>query len=360
MIMKSTLSGSLVCLALLAGSRHALSYDYHTHDGEPMRCRDATLRMRAHDHGFPPGPNRDALIEAITLWNNNPSEFHFDLQFDEQEVHVGGTHSEIWFEADEYWLSGAPAVTYHDQAGSVIRWADILIDGRLVFTTSHAKRDTLAYGGDRSLQTLLLHELGHALGLGHESLEYNIMGQDWDHIHANGDTVHFYVGEDASDGAVAIYGLASPRREDVGVVHWKWNGYSGEYSSHGRTEVFDSSGRACPVRARTGNDPVYEVSRGQTVLLELVFENNGASEQTPRVRYYLSTDSTIATSDTYLASRTPTLRRNKVYKTTQRLVIPSSLTRGQTYYLGAVVDYDNAISEVNEDNNATYVGIYVR
>ena len=49
--------------------------------------------------------------------------------------------------------------------------------------------------------------------------------------------------------------------------------------------------------------------------------------------------------DTLLATRTPTVGRNDVYTTRQDITLSSGLTRGSTYYLGVIVDYDNAISE---------------
>lgn len=346
-----------VCLGLASVELRAFDFDT-TIAGNSIRWSSENPRMRASDDSFPSGSSyREALGEAIGFWNQTPSQFRFDITYDESTVSLYNLQNEIWGSTSDYWLDGAPAVTYTSHFGRNLTEADILFDADESFVTCQHKSHSLAYGGSRPFQTIALHELGHALGLLHEANTYNIMGQDWDHINANGNTVHFYAGEDAMNGTVALYGLDSSSRQDVGVVHWRHTGHSGEYSTHGRTRIFNLAGSENSRVAGTGNDPIYRVTRGHTILLELTFENNGASTQTPRVGYYLSTDDDITTGDTLLATRTPTLGRNTVYTTTQQLVVPSSLVSGRTYYLGAIIDYQNTLSEINEDNNATYVGI---
>lgn len=357
---------TMLSLTLCFGSLGLACFDLPAFDfdttilGDSIRWSSENPRMRASEVSFPSGSGfRDALGQAINLWNQTPSQFRFDITYGEDYVSLYNLQNEIWASDSDYWLDGAPAVTYTAHFGRGLTEADILFDADESFVTCQHRSHSLGYGGTRPFQTIALHELGHALGLLHEAGTYNIMGQDWDHIHANGNTVHFYAGEDAMNGTVALYGLDSSLRQDVGVVHWRHTGHSGEYSTHGRTRIFNLAGSENSRVAGTGDDPVYRVTRGHTILLEMTFENNGASTQTPRVGYYLSTDRNITTSDTLLATRTPTVGRNTVYTTTQQLVIPSSLTRGTTYYLGAIIDDQNTIAEINEDNNATYAGIRI-
>ena len=168
-------------------------------------------------------------------------------------------------------------------------------------------------------------------------------------------------GEDACNGAVSLYGLdTSPAREDVGVVHWKHLGASGEYSTHTRTRVYSDVGVELTSRTNGNGEPEYEVDPGQTVQMEVTLENNGATTQSPLTKFYWSGNDLITTVDTELSTRTPTIGRNDVYVITHTVVIPITATSGQTDYLGVIIDADDSIDEVNEQNNATYIGVYIK
>ena len=106
-------------------------------------------------------------------------------------------------------------------------------------------------------------------------------------------------------------------------------------------------------------EPVYRVNRGQVVQLELNYENLGRSTQTRNVGYYVSTNDLISTTDTFLGSTSMTLSRDTVFTFKRTLTIPTNLVSGVNYWLGAIVDYTGALGELNESNNATYVGIRV-
>jgi len=67
----------------------------------------------------------------------------------------------------------------------------------------------------------------------------------------------------------------------------------------------------------------------------------------------------ITTVDTFLASNAPTLGRGQVLTTPTTLTVPNSLVSGSNYWLGAIIDRTNAISEKSESNNASYVGIRI-
>lgn len=183
------------------------------------------------------------------------------------------------------------------------------------------------------------------------------MGQDWTHIHVNGSRARAYAGEDAADGAVFLYGLRSPKREDLGVVHWMYEGTSDEYSTHQKTRLYNSSGAVLP-SVMDGGEARYRVSRGQRVQVEFSYENNGASLQSGvRVGYYLSTNHLITTQDRRIGGATFTLGRGSVYTTRIGVTVPSNATPGRNYWLGVIIDEEDNVSEVNESNNATYIPI---
>lgn len=327
-----------------------------------LKWASSVYTTTANSKGFPVGPWRDALNDVVNRWHNNPSLLGYSVRYTDPNAYLfnlGNGVSEVWWSTG----FGAPAATYwwFNTSTCTFTEADILFDSTVPYHYTTAKTSLWPYGGYyRPFQTTAMHEFGHAGGLAHTTNTYNIMGQDWTHIHANGATALAYPGEDASAGMVALYGLWTAGPEDVAVTHWRWTGSSGGYSTHGRTRIFDSAGIELAKVCASCAEPVYQVSKGQTLQLELSYENLGKSTQTVAVGYYLSTNNLITTVDTFLASASLTLSRDTVLTWSKTLTIPSWLTSGTTYWLGAIVDYTGAIAELDESNNATYVGIYVK
>src|SRR3546814_20372158 len=99
------------------------------------------------------------------------------------------------------------------------------------------------------------------------------MGSDFEHIHVNGATATAYIGEDASDGAVFLYGTRAPAFEDLAVVHWKYSGPSGEYSDHTKTVVYNSGGAVLQTVNGAGGTG-ERVLPGQTGRAEVQYEKN--------------------------------------------------------------------------------------
>lgn len=161
------------------------------------------------------------------------------------------------------------------------------------------------------------------------------------------------MGEDASDGLISLYthrdGIAI---ENVGVTLFKRTGHSGEYSSHGHCRMTNTSGTELPYSTYSGQRR-YAVDKGQRVRVWLTYENSGENTQTLNVGFYISTNSTISTTDRRFDTKRFAMRRNNVDTRYFTLTIPRDLVSGATYYLGAIVDYDNALAE-NDEFNAAY------
>lgn len=357
-------SRAVVVASLLVGLLPAPSFAYNFIDycnGNPVGWFYSTASITGAQASFPAGGSwYNSLLTAIRRVNDNPSRFYYTLYTGDTSVAIGNGQSEIWFSSS---ADFNPAVAYNQTVcyWSGTQWVyyidetDIVFYNAVPYTTNMATNNSLrGYGGaNRPFETTAIHELGHGLGLAHVNTEYNIMGTDYFHLHANGGVARSYIGEDASDGAVRLYGLASTIIEDVSLVHWKRIGASGEYSSHGRTALYDGTGSTVLPNVLDAGEARFDVSAGQTIQMELTAENNGRSSHTPRIGYYLSTNNVIATSDTLIASETRSVTRNNVdtYKAT--LTIPTGLPPGN-YWLGAIIDDTNAIAERAEDNNATY------
>jgi len=316
----------------------------------------STITMRASATSFPSGSAfRTSLTTSVSRFNQNPSQIRMSQSFGDTSVGFMNGQSEVWFtDDDEY-----PAVCYpwYD----IFDWeriveADVLFYTGEGWTTSMSKSALWTYGGaSRPFQASVLHEYGHAAGLGHENDEYTVMGSSFRHLHLNGSTCRSYLGEDACDGLVYLYGRKSGATvEDVSVVHWKYLGEDGEYATHQLCKMFNTSGTELGSNAFDGQRR-YNVTRSQSVRPEFSYENNGETSKTVRVGYYISTNSTISTSDTLIATRSITVNRNDVWTDSgATVVIPSNLTVGSTYYLGVIIDDNAAVSEIDESNNASY------
>jgi hypothetical protein len=309
--------------------------------------------MRASKVSFPAGnAYRTALGTMVANFNKNPSDFRFTQTYDDTSVAKGNGQNEVWFSGS---TDCSPAVTFYwlDGSGNLVE-ADVCFYNKEAYTTSMNKTTSWAYGGTkRTFQTTAMHEYGHAAGLGHEADEYNIMGQDWTHIHCNSSTLTSYVGEDAADGFVSLYGRnGASSIEDVAVSLFKRTGASGAYSAHGFSKMYTSAGVELTYDTFNGQRR-YNVTKGQTYRVEFTYENNGETSKTPNLRFYISTNSLITTGDTPIATKSRLLSRNNVVTTYDSIIIPSSLTSGTTYYLGVIIDYDGLIPE-NDSNNAAY------
>ncbi len=355
-------------IALIATGQ-AFAFGYKTCLGEKIKWGSNSKTLRGNSVSFPAGYWYNGLSDGVNKFNLNPSKFRYSLTSESGGVGRDNGQSEVWGDTGSI-LKGAPAIAYswwtcywffgdHVHMDEV----DVIFDYGTPWqwTANSSKSSLIRYTGSlRPLQTTAVHEFGHGLKINHVNYEYNVMGTDFEHIHVNGSTARAYLGEDAADGSVFLYGARSGSWEDLGVVHWKYSGASGEYSDHTKTRVYNSSGGNLPtftVNGETG----YRVNRGQTVRAEFTYENNGKNfHGGVKVGYYVSTNDYISTWDRRIGGSWFDLGRGNVYTTTKTLVIPNDLNANQNYWLGVIVDEDDAISEAVEWNNATYIPIRVQ
>ena len=199
--------------------------------------------------------------------------------------------------------------------------ADVLFNNQYTWTTGSRPWTT---GAPYELNTVAIHEFGHALGLSHENRWVATMNCIY---HANYQLIH---GDDRA-GCRHIYPSGS--QTDISLTNWTKN---------------DNS---CATAARLVNGPT-SATAGQVVSTEWVLDNLGTTGVTYDVRWYLSTNSTITTSDTVLSTNSGAWISGPGSLTfTKNLTIPASTSPG-TYWIGLIVDYNNLVAESNEGNNA--------
>ncbi len=114
------------------------------------------------------------------------------------------------------------------------------------------------------------------------------------------------------------------------------------------------SGSSPPLLADlTASNLVLHVSGATTIDYQV--HNVGTDTATPSTAgFYLSTDSTITTSDTYIGSAATASLEGGATDTESGvpLTLPDNLTPG-TYYLGVLADSGTVITEASEANNAS-------
>lgn len=355
---------SLITLALAAtlAPASAMAYGYYTCWGTKIKWQSETAHLRHSAVTFPPGsPYRTASADTIDKANQNPSEFRFTRSWDDGSVGVDNGQSEVWATDKDF---GAPAQAVFQFAGLFacgnprFDEVDMRFDTGEVYTSGTTLSNLWGYGGDfRPYRTTMMHEMGHVMGLAHENRRYNIMGEDWTHIHADDGVGRAYLGEDAANGLVFLYGTVSGAHEDLGVSHWEYKEADGEYSEHKRCGMRDINGNLLDDWNNNG-EIVRRVRRGQTVQVEFTYENNGKSSHTVDVGFYLSADNDIQSIDTRIGGWSANLVRDKVATVTRNVTIPANAPLGYKW-LGVIIDENDDVAEVTGANNATYHRIYI-
>ena len=102
----------------------------------------------------------------------------------------------------------------------------------------------------------------------------------------------------------------------------------------------------------TGVSAPSSAATGTAISVPNSVKNQGTGTSvTSYVKFYLSTDATITTSDKYLGQRSVgALAGGATSSATTSLTIPTTVVPG-AYYVGAIADATNTNPESNEGNN---------
>ncbi|HYI11794.1 MAG TPA: pre-peptidase C-terminal domain-containing protein [Thermoanaerobaculia bacterium] len=188
--------------------------------------------------------------------------------------------------------------------------ADVLINANFssAWTTSKT-----AYDGKAVVQTTVLHEVGHILGMHHVFNHFSTMN------YMNDDSGWFVTRIDARN-IRAHYPSAAKAVTDMGVYPFKYGA-----SQYGETYATFT--------------PTSVAAGGTTSLSNIRVENvgNAASLSNVTVTFYLSSDTNITTGDTVVGTLSwPSFSTWWESSSAITLTIPSSVASG-TYYIGGIV-----------------------
>lgn len=374
----------VVVSTLLLTHGTASAYRYHGCNGQVLKRNNPAFGFNADSISFPPGSIwMTSLNAALQRWNEIPSTLNLRAASTRHvNLDIRDDETETWFSSHQGFFPApvdgelAQAITYHktncDSGGARIVAADIIFNSLSPFTTSMSQSQLKVYqGANNAFELTAIHEIGHAVGIAHVPDTYSIMAGFQQHIHMEGTAGRSYVGADTARAAIASYGLTNANIEDVSVSHWQhdWNMPPSAAGSaiHSRAwaSQFGPDIQPDDLLGTDFNHPdkPWLVSLGQQYYFNFTYENNGKSFQRGvALATYISTNKTISTADTPVTNTAfSALDINTLFAYPIRITIPNGLARGRVYYVGVIIDPNNAIAEIDEtpDSNRAYVPIKI-
>jgi hypothetical protein len=348
------MSAVLVCANLSLND--AKAYEYLTCDDgdDPItwseECPGCAV-MSINPISFPPGSATwNRLIEAMDAWNDvQGSTFDFIAQPDiySNTVSLGNDVNEVY-------LSGI------DGPGGTLAITHRLYNSCLPFDDADLKEADVEFDVDENWQTgdwfynleldkpfaerihhpnfksVALHEFGHALGLSHEDDRLATMNS-------------VYPGGGPIGPGAQIAPLADDR---TGLRKLYIDIYNFPIKADLVASDYKRTGSGTCDRV---NSPTFGSTGGQ-VTTEFTFMNLGtANSGNFNIGFYLSSDKTITTADKLIGTNfNASVSAGGVVTGSRTLTIPSNLAPGY-YWLGVLLDKDEAVSELSESNNGLHL-----
>nr|VFJ90089.1 MAG: Serine protease, subtilase family [Candidatus Kentron sp. LFY] len=156
------------------------------------------------------------------------------------------------------------------------------------------------------------------------------------------------------DGGTSLNSRVTFTASSSGYYYVSAGAYSSRTGTYRLTATLSGLPSTSPDLVVIGGSVSGNPSAGGSIQANVTVKNQGTARAgASHVGYYLSTDSTITTSDTRLGrDDVGTLNPNGTESDSESFLLPDNLIAGRTYYIGAIADYDGTVSESNEGNNA--------
>lgn len=348
-----------VLFALAAGLGVALvgdragAYTFFSVNGSPVVWAGGESVRYLSPSTFSPNSATDVLyLGAMGLWNIVPaSTFQYSFARNEQDFpidHFDGFSDTIAVAADSL-DPGTLGLTFLVNSGS--QWFDM----DQVFAdfpnnvgwsldpdpncTAVANPQVFGY----SFLLAATHELGHALGLGHDPVGNEPAGAAWFVATMNpaypaggpvGDNNIVELHTDDRSGVRFLYphsGPSAPPLVDLALADF-------------------APGPVLGKSEPLGFDPSRVLPDGELTLTSVIENFGSTNEFFVRQGFYLSDDTTIDTSDLLLGEIRWDLAFEDAIEFDATVTMPADLAAG-TYFLGSILDDLDEVTEEFEDNN---------
>ena len=304
------------------------------------------VTMNIHPSDFPSGGSwHSRIISAMSSWyypncpGSNFTTYYLanPVQRDPEDNNDG--YNTIGWGTFEW---GILAQTLHHR--SWFFWwswveADIAVNLNADWALDENSADPVPPYETINFEGVVCHEMGHVTGLSpHEDRTPRVALMN--SIYSFGSEEDWWMHGDDRNGLRTLYS-GSGTEVDVQLIGWKKTTNS-------------SSERSVPVNAPSPTT----VCVGDNVTVQFTGENLGTqSHNNVFMRVYLSTNVIITTSDIPVGNGSfnfaPASGGNSnVPIVTAQMTVTIPTVQSGTYYLGGIVDYNNALSETREGNNA--------
>lgn len=304
---------------------------------------------------FPPGSVAETMIlEAMALWNIVPAaDFEFMFTTLEQDFpidHFDGFNDTVAV-LPEQLDPGVIGVTF------LVNDGEFWFDADVLFSNNPANVG-YSFDGNPSCEVITeptpvngfsfllmaVHEMGHALGLGHDPVGNEPPGTPFNVATMNP--------RYPSGGPVGQFNIVETHTDDRNGIRFLYphSGPSGvplvDLANSGYMPGA-ASGQAVPIAIRPTT-----AFPGETVTLQNFIENFGTTSEffVPQ-GFYLSDDPLMDAGDRFLGELRWDIAFGDAFLFGVQIDLPQDMAPG-TYYLGSVLDDLNVVAEEFEDNNA--------